>query len=44
MNQIEVFAKFVGDIEKISESIGCKAEKLNENIAIFRITPEKLKI
>lgn len=43
MNQIEVFAKFVGDIEKISESIGCKAEKLNENIAIFRITPEKIK-
>ena len=43
MNQVDVFAKFVGDIEKISESVGCKAEKLNENIAILRITPEKIK-
>ena len=43
MDSIDVFVKFNGDIEKISELVKSKYEILDYNLAIFKLNSEQIK-
>lgn len=43
MKKLSFFAKFNGDIEKISKDLNANCEKLNNNIAIVEIDSDKLR-